>query len=664
MIGHRFLSAVTALTVLSCGDSTGPDSDVTVTVTVTRTEGPSVFEPAPGELQVECVVRLQAVAIGSEPATWQEAKLLFYAGSDRSSAVDSTVVPASEIRQSWGADEIQPNTSRQSAWRFTASIPFGAAFVYRYEPESGGAKSARVAFNCGPDIPADPQPPTITGLSVQPSGEVEPTDTVTVHYVATSSVGLLATSVEVSGACSVRQTFVERFVQSVEHTVSLVLPRACTLGDSILVSVEATNSAVQRTVVEGPRRIAVVDRTPPHVFTERWPTASNYFFTGDTLQPFVAVSDNNAVRALVWEVQPGGVRDSIVGEVGGRFLAIPIRPEWAGTSIQVRLFARDASGLVSDTVIAPAGGIPIYPTVARPTRWASFPGSVQDLVIDEVRDVLYITQFCPGGCIAVFSMSGLSVIETISLPTFAWDLDLSASGDSLILALSDRKAIGIIDLRQPSRTVTVLPLHTLDTTTQVPARVRVGANGKAYVITDGPGTRLPGLLEVDLGTGAERVLTGAGEMVNVVFERSGDGNALLLKRGTSLQRYDVATDVFSPVRTTSSFYGAPRVDQTGSLFTVGLDVYNGDLEFQRRVAAVYGGEAAPGIVLTPDGLNMYHSLGNRGVGHTRTSDGTVLDRSLTPVPASGYLRVSPSGNTLVVMDSFVGTTKIALVDLR
>jgi len=79
---------------------------------------------------------------------------------------------------------------------------------------------------------------------------------------------------------------------------------------------------------------------------------------------------------------------------------------------------------------------------------------------------------------------------------------------------------------------------------------------------------------------------------------------------------------------------------------------------------VYGGEAVPGAALSKDGAYFYSVLGFRGVARTRTTDGVVLDRLPTPFSASGYLRVSPDGNTLIVVDSFLGTARIALLDLR
>ena len=244
------------------------------------------------------------------------------------------------------------------------------------------------------------------------------------------------------------------------------------------------------------------------------------------------------------------------------------------------------------------------------------------------------------------------------------DLDLTPGGDSLVLALPYLRALGIIDLRQASRTLTLLPIQSLDSTSQLaPWSVRVGVNGKAYAKLDGPAPAVPGILEVDLVTKAERLLTGGGNIRSARFERSFDRSVLVLSRDV-LQRYDVTSDAFGPTHVPQSLYGPLRVDGNGSLVTLGLDVFDGNLQFLRRVASIYGGEAVPGAALSRDGAYLYHALGYRGVGRTRTSDGGVVDRSTVPFSASGYLRMSPDGNTLVIVDSFIGTARIALMDLR
>ena len=170
---------------------------------------------------------------------------------------------------------------------------------------------------------------------------------------------------------------------------------------------------------------------------------------------------------------------------------------------------------------------------------------------------------------------------------------------------------------------------------------------------------------MDLATGTERPIAGSANIAGARFERSFDRTAFIFDRWTDLlERYDVALDAFGPLHGARSIYGPLRVDGSGVRVTIGLDVYDANLDFVRRLPSVYGGEAVPGAALSKDGMYLYSVLGFRGIARTRTSDGAVLDRSPTPFSASGYLRVSPDGSTLIVVDSFVGTARIALIDLR
>ncbi len=659
------LGEVAVLSLAACSDSTAPSPDVIVTVNVAQLTGPTVSDVSPGQQLVECDVALSASARGTARATWSDATLFFYAGTNRAKVVDSTSIPASQIQTAWGAADIGPGESEQSGWRISAAVPFGAALVYRYHSPAGNVQATRVPFTCGPDVPAFPQPPSITNLTIQPSATVGTGDTLIVHYVARSDLDLWTSTIQVSGACSLEQTFNEHLQKSSERTFALVVPTACTVGGGLTVAVIATNAALQSATLRSPQRLTVVDHTPPQVFAQYLPAATDFYFVGDTLRPFVGGFDNNAVRWVIWEVQPGGVRDSLSG-AGGQYISIPIRPQWAGATIQLRFFARDASGLVSDTLVAPTAGLPIYPTVQKPTQWATISGDVEDLAFDDKRGALYLVQAEGYVRIGVFSLASLSLTESIPERTGASDLDLTPGGDSLILALPYERALGIVDLTKSPKTVTAVPIQSIDTTTQeAPWQVRVGANDKAYVILEGPSGAPSGLLEVDLITHAERLIPGTTNIAGARFERSFDRTALVFQRGTDLlQRYDVPANALTPVHTPRTFYGPLRVDGTGARVTLGLDVYDGNLDFLRRVASLYGGDAMPGSALSKDGALLYHALGFRGVGRTRTGDGAAVDRLSTPFAASGYLRFSPDGNTLVVVNSFGGATKIALMDLR
>src|SRR5215213_601967 len=101
-----------ALAAAACRDSTTPGADrgprptVDVAVAVSEIHGPSLSTDPDGTVRIQCTVSLQAVATGSGSAIWEDATFRWYAGKDRSVALDSEVVAASKIHSSWGRPEI------------------------------------------------------------------------------------------------------------------------------------------------------------------------------------------------------------------------------------------------------------------------------------------------------------------------------------------------------------------------------------------------------------------------------------------------------------------------------------------------------------------------------------------------------------------------------
>ena len=272
--------------------------------------------------------------------------------------------------------------------------------------------------------------------------------------------------------------------------------------------------------------------------------------------------------------------------------------------------------------------------------------------------------------IAVFSPTTMTVTGTVPLPAVPTDLDLTVGGDSLLVALPYKRALGIIDLRQTPPAVTLAPLSALDTTTldQRPWHVRVAVNGKAFISLQGSVPCACTLLELDLATGVERVRTDAGEAGNVgggLVERSEDRSFLALNGGPGLfQAYDAVSDAFGLRGSAIPYDWRPSVDRTGRNVAVSLDIYDRTMQFIRRVHSPI---LPPGVVssaFSGDGLLLYHGAGYYGIVRSRVSDGAMLDRSLTPV-VPGLIRVSPDGTTLVIVDSnCCGMSRIATMDLR
>jgi len=270
--------------------------------------------------------------------------------------------------------------------------------------------------------------------------------------------------------------------------------------------------------------------------------------------------------------------------------------------------------------------------------------------------------------IAVFSITSMTITTTLPMPFAPSGIDLTDGGDSLVVALPGPRALGIIDLREPSLPLTLLPLTALDTAIgQRPARVRTTAAGKALVPLEGSVPSAYTLLEVDLSNGAQTRRVDAGDGGNTgggLLESSLDRRVLVLNGGPGLfQSYDAITDSFGPRRSASVYDWPPAVDATGQHVAIGFDLYDAGLVFLRRAHTFALPNTISYTALSPDGQYLYQSL-IYGILRSRVSDGALLDRSLSPI-IPGQLRVSPDGTLLVIVNShYSATSMIATMDLR
>ncbi len=664
--------------VSACGDSTGPAaaSSIDVLVTVTQVLGPNFSTDADSAPKIDCGLDVQAVARGSGKATWQDATVRFYAGQDRSHTVDSASVTASDVQSSWGDAEISAGQTRTSTWTFTAGLPFGVAIEYRYRPAgTGPVKSSTVSFTCSPTVPANAPPPVVSAVTARdvPSGGLQPGETLVLEYSAASQAGLWATVVLLSGPCDMHRVFAEHLQPSVTRTVRLLLPVDCKLGVPLHVTVAAFDAALQEDGRDLGTAISLVDRTPPGLeLTLFSPTQGRFqpgdgfegdYFVGDTIFFMFGAWDNYALRALVWEVWPAGFRDSVIttGTSAGPFIKVPVRSEWVGP-IQLRFYVRDAAGLTSDTLKSTPDSLRVSPTIQRPTVETTLSSQLMNLEIDAKRGVLYVVPSW-GENLIVLSASTLAASSPISIPTRPWSLELSTSGDSLLMTFPSLHALGIVDLRQASPSAVLIPVTSLDTTLgQRLGQLRVAVNGKALLPLEGMTSAAYTLLEVDLRTGAQHIRTDAGDngwVGGVALARSFDHATMVLMSGPalSMQRYDAATDAFGPHLSARSPW-APSVDGTGQRINVGLDIYDGSLQFLRRVRSAVG-DGVPARALSVDGAYLYQGI--RGMVRARVSDGLLQDRSPAPfVP--DLIRVSADGTLLAMMNGVSG--RICVMDLR
>lgn len=654
----------------ACGDDpTSPLGESTVTVVVDRVSPPATSVDPDGFPTIACVVDISASSVGNVAPAWQDAVFYWYAGRDRSTPVDSSIVEAHTITESWDTP-LSARSTAHSQWTFTAYAPFAVEMSFRYRADASPVKSARARFECGPSVPANPQPPTIVELAVPAdSASLEPSQEIAISYRAQSPLGVWRTGVFVSGACSLEQLFNEGLQTNVVRTVRLVLPDDCLLGSPITITVAVLDAALQESYRSLTTTHVLRDATPPHVLPwllPRWGGSnmlefSGDYFVGDTILVMPTAWDNGVLRTVGWEVVPTGQRDSVMGGPGDwGLLRIPVTADWLGVGpVTLRFWSRDASGNTSETVTPGGSGFVIRPTADVPVRVATVAGEIRDFVIDSKRGKLYLAQ-ANQARIAVFSLATMQVESTLDVGSPPVSLDLTASGDSLIFTRPASGALGVVNLAVSPLVVTNLAVPAIDIAGgQRQAQVRVASNGKALVGVEGLTLAAWRLLEVDLATGASRWREDAGNagvVGHVMMEDALDHSAIVINglgAGSCIQRYDAASDAMSPCRV-PNLLGPPSPDLSASLTLVGLDLFDRDLQPVRHIPSLLPG-GIPYSALSADGTTVYAALGGIGLLRSSASDGSVIDRIRTPIPW-GAMRFSRDGHTLVLVESNYGTT--------
>jgi hypothetical protein len=670
------IAALLLVTLSACGDETAPRPPVDVALNVSEFQGPLIGAGGTGDPTLRCEFTLTASARGRGTATWHEATFRTYVGKDRSTPVDSVTLAAADVRSAWGGDAIPAGETRRSRWFTESGIPFAGELEFRYEA-GGRTGSTKTRFNCGPEVPPDATPPEISALSVTPpTGYLEAGQPISVSYTVTAQTGVWMTGVRISGPCQVEHAFVEGLQPSLTRTVAIPLDD-CALGVPMDVYVEAIDAAGQTASRTLTTEVRLADTQAPTIspmffrsdFGSAAPTLAGDWFVGDSIRVVFNAVDNHMLSSLVWEVLPYGVIDSVSvsGRSAGRDVWLQLKPEWVG-DLQLRLYARDAGGRTSAAYTSAPGAVRVAPTIDRPTRSATVTGETRAIAVDTKRDVIYLAQGNDHR-LAVFSMVTMSVTATLALPAAPIDLDLTAGGDSLLIAFPRRAELGVVDLRQPTLALATIPLSGFDASAnEISTSLRVGSNGHAYLALLGTVLTARRMFELNLSTGALRTLPAAGgaELGQGLLERSHDRSVLILSVDNPwcMQRYVVATDAFGPCVEPTPRNLRPTVDGTASRTAIGLDVYDASLQLLPKAGMpiIVGG--TPFTALSTDGETLFVVHWQLGVIRVRASDNRVLDRTENPIKPS-MIRVSPDGTRLVTLESNFGSeTKISVIDLR
>ena len=650
-----YTAAVVA--AVACGDSTGPGGSVTIALRADLTAPARIDTSASSLPSISCTIHLVATPSGRGSATWVTGTAEYFAGRDRTSPVHTETLSADDIASLFDTPTISAGTPAEATFDVAASIPFSIRLSLHYRAGESSDRIATTTVGCGP-VPSGAGP-TISSLVVTPSsGVIEIGDSLKIVYTAATPAGLWHTTVRVPLPCD---DFVGEFNEggatSKTRTVYVRLPTICPLGARITsVEVSTIDAGLAVTKRNTTIDLQIADLTPPKILLQ---SLTGDVFVGDTIRYNWWVSDNGNLRKLLWEVLGTSARDSMLAPFVTLQVAIPVRAEWA-PSFQLRLYAEDAAGHGAE-IVSPPGGMRVHQTVDRSIQRIPLPDSYWDFVIDEKRGLVYlVSAYHP--LITVASLWAMQAVGTVTLPQIGTSFDLSPSGDSLLVTLTNGRNLAIVDLTRSERPVTQRELSILNANAiETATHVRTTANGHAIVNTSSVSAQ-PGvapMVDVDLTTWeAKRLLLGTTLSPLTMLERSGNGRVLLvatpLENGRTFREYDVTTGILGPARFFGMPIGRASLDASGQRLAVGYEVFDATFTRISQSPRLTGDFT----ILTPDGETLWQGGPVNPFVRTRVADGTVIDRS--PGINPGPPRFTRDGAKLLML----GINSLTVIDAR
>lgn len=620
---------------LACTEPTAPPEPLVVTLTSRTFYGPILG--VEGEYPtIGCGFRIEVGTTGRGHPVWHSAVLRFFAGAERGQPLDSIVVSRAELDAIWPIDTLTLLRPNLSEWELQASVPFEAEFAFGYTPRGESeATFVDTRAACGPVPSASAGAPTTSLVDVRTSDpDLNVGDTVFVTYDAASASGLWRSGVSLSGPFERTEWRPDTLLSASRHTVAFVVPVLSRLDLPLSVLLIADDIAFRRTTSLHATPIRVFDRVRPVVGGYAAPADAP---TGTSIRFSVSASDDNAVRAIVWELDGGvAARDSIVLATPVTFLnrefTVQVPAAWAGTQARLRVRAYDDAGQVSiEYSTAPAifrfhesFSVPIdssrYPVATAASSWA----------LDVPRARLY-SALRDHSRIVVTDVSSMTERAVIGVAA-PGPIALSRTGDTLLVASGTARTVGLVN-PTTGAVLSTIRLSALDSIMApdqyphiLPNWMGVTAAGHLLVHL----SFLRGVVDVDLATGAQSYRRDFERPDGgLVAEVTPDGERVLLLGGECYNWYVVATDSLTACGPATSGYG-PRIHFGASLGRIGVS---------RRILGPdlvpIGPSGRDGFAL-PDPDGVHHWIVSDGrLYKVRTIDG-VTARSMV-LPGGAYL---------------------------
>jgi len=504
-------------------------------------------------------------------------------------------------------------------------------------------------------------------LSVTNPSIVEPPDSFAVSVSAEDAAGITDLTIHLEGAVR-RDTVIQSdYAPRVDWSEASFISRDARLEDSIVILATVRDGFGK--VSQARRVLRVTDTTPPGLQV-RVDTIHHggidelyfpmVFYPGEVVRIHVKATDNHSLARLGFRMLGGG--DSIITSAAADSAdfeyAVP--PGTNTPNAYVEAYAVDSIGrrtftrvwaVAMDGTFRPVQALSPY---EDPLHEYDQQGGY---AFDAKRDRLYFTSFTNE--LQSVSLSPFAEYQRYRYPTQARGVDLTASGDTVVVLLVGRPNLLLLwDAATGPVTVDTIAVTLLGDCDGWD--MQVAANGRAFVTGWSP-VGCP-TVEVDLRTRTQRTRAIPFALRNLVV--SGDHSVIVAWNQSEALIYRSATDVISSVKplfpapTTAELSSAgPALDHSGATIVIRGRVYDGDLNSSR------GLEPDPSFVppspaLSADGKTVF--LGSwPGYVRGNTETGALAERIILPrVPWRMFAH--PDGQRMVVF----GWRWIGVVDLR
>jgi len=353
-----------------------------------------------------------------------------------------------------------------------------------------------------PDTLLPETPPQILGMVISPS-TVAPGGAFSVVYKAASGRPITYSEVTYEPAPAV--TFTERNEGHGTHTVSentsvpaMAVPTgpAASTIDGItthlrIVVADAggrTATSQGRYFTTGGTFTGAVQGPVPAVCHSLWIAEQCGWQTavvGETLRVAIDARSTAGVTWVGYEVGPPfnyGDSTAVFDTAVSKAYQIPLTSEWLldvhyGPFIGV--FFRDQYERRFRTITSTLNTAYVVKGPRRPYALVSLPGLAQDMLLDTLRGVLYVSQPDSNRILRI-STATMTYGTAIPMPGQPYGLDLTLSGDSLLVGLAKGQKLGIVNLQTGAVSTVALDLG-LPAGFVGPQYVKEAANGKVLI---------------------------------------------------------------------------------------------------------------------------------------------------------------------------------------